>query len=262
MPGIEELLGKQTKDDAQPEEEISAGESPIEGENPLEKMDKISKAKIDKKGSAKGDIDSDAINEMLMTGDNTDGMFVPDEKKPKEGEPKIHEDEDESMKKKLDGKATPQGKYIKNFKSDLLKNPDEYKLMTPKGEMTVAEAIRKGYNPITKRFESNHDQEKLKEKHLSQLNDADRDALEKFTSPSNAQVAPADAEKYGIKQNSPFIKQPEGGTALPPAMGQPTAMGGGIPQMGGGQPTQQGVPGGMPGAGGQADLTSLLGGGM
>jgi hypothetical protein len=196
---------------------------------------------------------------MLKTGENSNGMFIPD----KEEE---HEEEDEGAKVKLGKQVTPSKKYEKQFKNDLLKNPDQYKVMTPKGEMTVAEAIKQGYNPITKRFEKNHGQKAIKEKHLSQLNEADRTALEKFTSPENAQVAPADAEKYGLQPNSPMIRSPEAGNPSPAMNPMMAALGGGgaSPM----EPAQAPVPevpglgAPQPEAGAQnpADIMSLLGG--
>ena len=130
----------------------------------------------------------------------------------------------------------------------MLKHPDEYKVVTPRGEMTVAEALKAGYNPITKRFEKGHGQDAIKEKHLSQLNDEDRAALERFTSPANAQVAPADAEMYGLQAGSPMIKPQEQPAAMPPVPPQGTPIGSAMP---GSQEST--APGGV-------DLSSLLGG--
>ena len=108
------------------------------------------------------------------------------------------------------------------------------------------------YNPITKRFEKGHGQDAIKNKHLSALNDADREALEKFTNPANAQVAPADAEMYGLQAGSPMIKQSE--QPQPPAGPMPAMPPQGTPvgtAMPGAQESQ--APGGM-------DLSALLGG--
>jgi hypothetical protein len=241
--GIEELLGK-GKD---PSVATPSGEEDQE-ENPLEKMDKISKEKEKKKTGSK-DLDEDVISQMFKTGENTEGMFEPENPDEVDGV-KLHEKEDDKAKFKMGDKVNPQGKYEKQFKDDIMKHPDQYKVMTPKGEMTIAEAIRAGYDPLTKTFKDEHNQEMIKEKHLSGLNDADRAALEKYTSPSNAQVAPADAEMYGLQPNSPMVRQPEQPAAGPtPAMPpQGTPVGAAMP---GAQESQ--APGGM-------DLSALLGG--
>lgn len=246
MPkGIEEMLGggagleEKQKDPATAEPGVG---------NPLEKLDEISKAEPQKKqGSGSRHLDDETVVDMLKTGENTEGLFEPKE----QGE---HEDEDEAAKAKPGKSAAPSKKYEKSFKDDMLKHPDQYKVMTPKGEMTVAEAIRAGYDPITKRFSKEHGQDRLREKHLSQLNDADRQAIEGITDPAAAQVAPADAEKYGLPADSPMVRQPQppiqGMEGLMPGQGAPTPLGGAMP--GAGEST---APGGM-------DISSLLGGGQ
>lgn len=247
---IEDLLGEEKN----PAKATPSGEG--EEGNPLEKMDEISKAKPQKKESGSKTLDDEVITEMFKTGENTDGMFVPKEKDEVDGV-KIHEEEDEKAKLKVGKDVKPQGKYEKQFKNDMLKHPDEYKVMTPRGEMTIAEAIRAGYNPITKNFEKGRSQEDIKNKHLAGLNDADRSALEQFTAPANAQVAPADAEMYGLKPGSPMIR-PEQQTNPSPEMNPmqaqapagPAPIGGVMP---GAEESQ--APGGM-------DLSALLGGGQ
>ena len=245
---IEDLLGENTKA-KNPMTATPDGEG--EEENPLAKMDEISKAKPQAKEKGPTSLDEGTVTEMFKTGENTEGMFSPDEEEK-------FEDEDEKSKVKLGKDVQPKGKYEKQFKNDMLKHPDEYKVMTPRGEMTVAEALRAGYNPITKRFEKNHSQESIKEKHLSRLNDADRAALEKFTSPATAQVAPADAEMYGLQPGSPMIRQEQqpNPTLEANPMAAAMAPAGGVP-----------VGGAMPGAEesmapGATDLSALLGGGQ
>lgn len=219
---IEDILGKAEEPEEKVVDPLTA--TP-EGEgNSLEKMDKISKEKPQKTNKDSKTLDEDVINELLKTGENTDGMFIPDEKK--EDEDKLHEEEDEEAKLKVGKDIKPSKKYEKHFKNDMLKHPDQYKVNTPQGEMTVSEAIRKGYNPITKQFEKEHDQNSIKEKHLSQLNDADRAAIEKVTDPTIAQVAPADAEMYGLDANSPMVKSATPQPAMPAAPAAPTEGGG------------------------------------
>lgn len=250
---IEDILGEKdskTKDASTATPDGTSGEG-----NPLEKMDEISKAKPDKKDSKDKSLDEDVITEMLKTGENTSGMLTPKDEEE-------HEEEDEKAKVKVGKEVKPSKKYEKEFKDDMLKHPDQYKIMTPEGEMTVSEAVRRGYNPMTKQFEASRSQQELKDKYLSGLNDADRSAIEQLTNPSAAQVAPADAEMYGLPSGSPMIRPeqaammgaqgPQGpqGTqpAMPPASGSPigTALPGSEESM---------APGG-------ADLSALLGGGQ
>ena len=120
--------------------------------------------------------------------------------------------------------------------------------------MTIAEAIKKGYNPLTTEFEEERDFDKIKEKHLNNLNEDDRAAIEGLTQPSAAQVAPADAQQYGLAPDSPFVKQPAG---VPQAQ---LPQGGTMPGQDvpspevGATPPQGAAPAGQP------DIASLLGG--
>lgn len=258
MPGLEDILGKEKQQkqinplEATPQSQVAEPD-----ENPLEKMDEISKRKDSKNKSDSKSLDPKTLEDMLMTGENTSGMFEPEVKEPKGNEPKLNEEVDEDAKRHLDkGKVEPSEKYAKNFKNDIMKHPNDYKVDTPEGEMTIAEAIKRGYNPITKRFEARHNQENIKNSFLGELNDADRTNIERITNPSAAQIAPADAEKYGLDANSPMIRPNQGASPLPgmPQGGVPTSTEQGM------VPPQQGVPGAeaTPQAGNP--LESLLGG--
>lgn len=241
---IEDILGTDSKDVTSATPDGTNGE-----ENPLEKMDEISKAKPDKKDSGSKELDDEVINEMIKTGENTNGMFTPEE----EEKP---EKEDDKAKVKVGKDVKPSEKYANQFKNDMLKHPDQYKIQTPEGEMTIAEAFRRGYNPITKQFDSSRSQEGIKNKYMSQLNDADRSAIEQLTNPSAAQVAPADAEMYGLQPGSPMIRPdqaammgaqgPQGPQPAMPATGSPV----GSPMPG----SEESM------AAGGADLSALLGG--
>lgn len=274
---ISSLLGKGKDEEKEmtPEEETKLQQgmglpnSTDDGEgNPLEKMDKISKTKSDdnKEKSDKKKLDEDTIAEILMTGDNTEGMFAPDEKKEDENGIKLHEEADDDVKKNLDVDAEASKKYIKDFQKDLLKNPEKYTINTPKGKMTITEAMRKGYNPFTKRFDEANDMDKIKEKHLSRLNDEERSHLENLMNPENVGLAPADAEKFGLSPSNPMIRKPQDATAqtgtspmatnVMPQEAVPTQGQAPVPSMPT-APAQGGVP-----TQGQPDLSSLLGGGM
>ncbi len=222
------------------------GDQAPEKENPLDKISEAAKEAGKKQPESKEKVksfDDETFKQILMTGDNTEGLFTPNEDK--EEEPKHAEvDEDAVIKQGKVGK--PKGKYATKFLKDISKNPQDYKVQTPKGEMTIAEAMRKGYNPITKRFEKDKSAEGIKEKHMAGLNDADKAKLEELTSPSAARVAPKDAEAMGLPAGSPMIA------------GEPQA--GGQPPM---SPAGQAAPT-QPAAGpeGEAglDINSMLGG--
>lgn len=209
-----------------------------ENKNPLEKIDEASKeaGKKPEPDKTKAEsFDEETFKQILMAGDNTEGLFKPeikeDEKNPN------HAKVDEDAKIKQGEVSKPKGKYVKKFKEDISKNPQNYKVQTPKGEMTIAEAMRKGYNPITKRFEKEKSADAIKEKHLAGLNDADKSKLEELTNPASAHVAPKDAGTMGLPGDSPMV---DGNTQPQPTM--PV-----VPE--GQAPTEEGT-----------DIASLLGG--
>lgn len=243
---IEDILGKgQDLEERQKDPMSATPDGEGEEGSPLERLDRISKAKPQKNKGKDASLDEDVVLGMMKTGDNSDGMFEPKE----EGE---HEPEAKEAKVSLGKQVEPQGKYEASFKDDMLKHPNEYKINTPRGEMTVAEAMRAGYDPITKRFSKEHGQDRLKEKHLSRLNDADRAGIEALTDPSAAQIAPADAEAYGVPQDSPMVK---GNRPAQPPMDMSGAMPGNETPLGGALPGSNESM--APGA---TDISALLGG--
>ena len=133
---------------------------------------------------------------------------------------------------------------------DFLKNPEDYKIQTPKGEMTVAEAMRKGYDPMTKTFRKEHDADDIKERNLKDLNDADRESIEGLLNPEAANIAPAYAAKYGLKEDSPFIRKEQPEPTVPMPQEPMTPQGVGAPMPGPAQESQ------APGA---QDLSAILG---
>lgn len=162
----------------------------------------------EKKKSSGKQIDDEVIASLLANGDNTKGMFEPNEsevidKKKKE---KLHEDTDEEAKVKTKGSAKPSEKYKTEFQKDIIKNPENYYINTPKGKMTIKEAQEKGYDPTTKRFTLKKNSKK-EEELLSQLNDKDRAAIEKLMDPSQVGLAPADAEGLGVRPDSPMVRK-------------------------------------------------------
>lgn len=200
----------------------------------------------DKKKSSGKQLDDEILASMMANGDNTKGMFEPDESEviDKDKDEKLHEEQTEEVKLKTKGQAKPSKKYESAFQKDILKNPENYYINTPKGEMTVKEAISKGYNPLTRDFD-NQANSKL-EQTMSMLNDKDREAVGKLFDPAQVGLAPADAESMGLKADSAMIRQsnPMEGT-----------------QMSSPSPAQVATPMSAPQQpAGQPDINSLLGG--
>lgn len=200
----------------------------------------------DKKKSSGKQLDDEVLASMMANGDNTKGMFEPDESEviDKDKDEKLHEEQTDEVKLKTKGQAKPSKKYESAFQKDILKNPENYYINTPKGEMTVKEAMSKGYNPLTRDFD-NQTNSKL-EQTMSMLNDKDREAVGKLFDPAQVGLAPADAESMGLKADSAMVRQnnPMEGT-----------------QMSSPSPAQVATPMSAPQQpAGQPDINSLLGG--
>lgn len=199
----------------------------------------------DKKKSSGKPLDDEVIASMMANGDNTRGMFEPNESEVKDKDEKLHEDPDKDVKLKTKGDAKPSKKYETEFQKDMIKNPENYYINTPKGKMTIKEAQEKGYDPTTKRFRLKKNS-KREEELLSQLNDKDRAAIEKLMDPSQVGLAPADAASMGLKPDSKMIRQGN------PMEGQ---------QMSSPSPAQVATPMSAPAQpAGQPDINTLLGG--
>lgn len=208
----------------------------------------------EKKKPSKKTIEDDAILSMIANGDNTKGMFEPDEDEvvDKDKNEKLHQDVDEDAKIKIRGDAKPSDKYAEKFQEDMMKNPQDYMVNTPKGKMTLKEAREKGYDPITKRFRKKTNSKREQEL-LAQLNEKDRAAIERMMDPSQVGLAPADAQALGLKPDSKMIRQSEGAQPAMPIPSAPTAQ---IPQAPATQLSAQAAPANQT----NADILSLLGG--
>lgn len=206
-------------------------------EAPTEQPDEI-KVPEKKKSSGK-QLDDELLQQMLMNGDNTKGMFEPDEKELLDKDEKAHEEPTDKVKLKAKGEAKPSEKYEKEFQKDMIKNPENYYIDTPKGRMTIKEAQEQGYDPLTHRFNRNKQNKQREEELLSQVNEKDREGIKAMLDPKNVGLAPADAASMGLKPDSPMIAQrsPE----EQPTAQTPAAM-------------SQQAPAGQP------DITQLLGG--
>lgn len=205
-------------------------ETPEDGESTELKFD-------EKKKKSKNAIDDEIIASMMANGDNTKGMFEPDESEVTDKDEKLHEDPDKEAKLKTKGEAKPSDKYKDKFKEDMVKNPDKYFVDTPKGQMSIKEAKEQGYDPVTRRFKKKKDNSR--EAMLSEVNEKDQEAMRKLMDPSQLGLAPADAESLGVKPDSPMVRN----------------------QMSSPSPAQVATPMSAPQQpAGQPDINSLLGG--
>lgn len=228
--------------------ETPAPEEEIEVKNPKKKSET--------------EIDQELIEQMLLTGDNEKGMFTPDKKDKDEHGNKIEEEKpDESMKlsKVKQGKVSE--KYQTAFKEDMTKHPEKYKINTPRGEMTVKEAIQKGYDPITKTFRAKQKLNAAAEKELAKVNDKDREGILNLMNPANLHLKEADAAGLGVTKPS-MIQKAENPLAGPAP--EPNALGVGASQPipGSGEMPMATPSSPEAGSQGQADIASLLGGAM
>lgn len=198
----------------------------------------------DKKKSSGKPLDDEVIASMMANGDNTKGMFEPDESEVvnKNKKEKLHEDQDKEVKLKTRGEAKPSDKYMTEFQKDMQKNPEDYFINTPKGKMSLKEAKEKGYDPVTHRFRKKTIDSKKEEELLSQVNEKDREGIKRMLDPAQLQLAPADAQAMGLKPDSPMVRHGE----------EPSQ----IPQ---GNPEQQGQMPNQP-TGNPQDIMSILGG--
>ena len=179
------------------------------------------------KPQSKGQLDGEILKEMLMTGENTDGMFSPDEEElldPDDPDDKLHEDPDEMADVTTGALGKKFGEYQKKLLQDMKKNPEAYTIMTPKGEMNVVEAMKQGYDPVTKEFTGEVLGEGLDDE-LAGLPEDQQEALRGLLNPSAAHMAPDQGAAYGLDPNSPMIDPgmgqgiPEEEPMMDPSMG-------------------------------------------
>lgn len=194
---------------------------PVE-ENPLDNLGKLDKEKPKK--NEPDSFNEEELIKMMMTGENSTGTFTPDTEAivDEEHRDKLHEDTEKKHKVETGVTAKTSDKYKNAIADDMLKNPDNYTIQTPEGEMSVLDAIRKGYNPVTRKFEKSKHEENI-EKLKSNLNENDKKRIDDLTNPGNLKLAPADAEVIGLPSNSQMIAKQQAAApeAVPPKGEEP-----------------------------------------
>jgi hypothetical protein len=181
--------------------------------NPIEK----DLGKEDQKKPA-GQLDGDILHEMLMTGDNSGGMFTPNEDEVLNKnipDDKLHEEISDKAQVKT-GKVTKKfGEYQKKFLTDMKKNPEAYMIDTPEGKMNVSEAIKRGYDPATKEF-TDEPLTSKRDKELEGLSESDKAIIKQLTDPSAAKIPPKEGEALGLEEGNPMLQQaPVPGAPMP-----------------------------------------------
>lgn len=173
------------------------------------------------------EIDGEVLKAMLMTGENTEGTFTPDEDDSEDQED-LHQEVDEEAEVVTKEVREKLGDYENELLFDLKENPDKYKVKTSQGELPLIEALQRGWNPATRDFDGETKGDQMK-RDMAGLSEADREALQRITDPSAAHIPPAEAEKYGLDPDDPMVDKGQGGAPqgqMPQGMGMPPGMGG------------------------------------
>lgn len=176
------------------------------------------------------DVDDQVLRSMMRTGENTEGTFHPDEGELLEEDEEAHEKVDDDAELTIGEVREQLGKYSNELLFDMQKNPDKYMVQTSRGEMSLMDAIKEGWNPATKDFDEVKPRDQFQES-LAGLSPADQEALMNLTDPATAHVPPAEAEMYGIGPENPMVD----GVGQDPMMQQAMPMDPGMmdPSMGG-----------------------------
>lgn len=175
-----------------------------------------------------GTLNSDLLNTLVKAGENKEGMVSFDkeeqEKKKKENneEPLFKEVPNEALIKT--GKVKEKlGRYTERLLFDIKKNPKKYMLDTPKGKMSIEEALKQGYDPATKDF-TDETPDQMIDKKLTGLSQSGKDKIKQLMNPQSARVPEREAESMGLPPESAMIEsqqqpqQPQQGQPISPEM--------------------------------------------
>jgi hypothetical protein len=155
-------------------------------------------------------IDPNVLNTLVKAGENKEGMISLD----KEEQEKIKQEEnDEPLFKEIKEEATIKpgkikeklGKYTERLLFDIKKNPEKFMLNTPRGRMSIEDAIKQGYDPATKDFTDQTPDQMIDGK-LQGLSEGGRSKIKELMRPDRAQVPPEEAVSMGLGEESPLIR--------------------------------------------------------
>lgn len=175
-----------------------------------------------------GTLNSELLNTLVKAGENREGMVSFDKK---EQEQKKKENNEEPLFKEIPEEAVIKtgkvkeklGKYTERLLFDIKANPKKYMLDTPRGKMSIEEALKQGYDPATKDF-TDETPDQMIDKKLTGISKSGKDKIKQLMNPQSARVPQREAESMGLPMESPMIEgqEPE----------QPTQEGQGIsPEM-------------------------------
>lgn len=166
-----------------------------------------------------GTLNSDLLNTLVKAGENKEGMVSFDKK---EQEEKKKEKNEEPLFKEVPNEAIIKtgkvkeklGKYTERLLFDIKKNPQKYMLDTPKGKMSIEEALKQGYDPATKDF-TDETPDQMIDKRLTGISQSGKNKIKQLMNPQSARVPQGEAEIMGIPEGSPMIEaeQPQEGQA-------------------------------------------------
>jgi len=184
--------------------------------------------------ASKQQFDPAILSSMINAGENQTGMITvePEEKEGEKNEPLFTEVEEENkvkpgkVKKKL-------GKYVEKFLFDMKKSPEKYMIQTPKGLLSIEEAIKQGYDPATKDFTDKGSKEQFDES-LNALSESGRENIKRITAPENIRMPQSAAEGMGIDEQNPMVAGMQE-QAMQPEQEQPQIDPGMLAALGGGQ---------------------------
>lgn len=160
----------------------------------------------DLKEESKQQFDPDILQKLMAAGENQEGNVTI------EPEDDINPETDKPLFMEVDKKAENKpgkikrklGKYAEKFVFDMKKNPEKYMIETPRGLMTIEEAIKQGYDPATKDFTDKGSKEAFEES-LEGMSESTKEAIKRITSPENVQMPQAVAEGMGIEGDNPMV---------------------------------------------------------
>jgi hypothetical protein len=163
--------------------------------------------------------DAEVLRSMINTGENQTGMVTIE---PEDG---IDPETDKPLFSKIDkknqikpGKIKKKlGKYVEKMLFDMKKNPEKYKIETPRGLMSIEEALQQGYDPATKDFTDKGTKQDFEES-LAGLSESGRENIKRITSPSAMQMPESQAAALGVDTNSPMVARAQGRPGMPAEM--------------------------------------------
>jgi hypothetical protein len=169
---------------------------------------------IQEEEKPEGEIDPKLLNLLVKAGENKEGMISLDKE---EQEKKKEEENDEPLFKEVPDEAMLQtgkiknklGKYAERLLFDIKQNPEKFMLNTPRGRMSIEDAIKQGYDPATKDFTEQTPEQMIDGK-LQGLSESGRSKIKELMSPQRAQVPPNEAMAMGLPEQSAMIQGQEG----------------------------------------------------